>query len=100
MAQGSIFRQKSLERAASPEQLDQYIRVSSPGAWTLLALIVALIVALGAFLALGRVPNTRTVTVTVEDGRVAGSAEGVPNGTYEAEVTLGDESVADIVLGM
>ena len=43
MAQGSIFRQKSLERAASPEQLDQYIRVSSPGAWTLLALIVALI---------------------------------------------------------
>ena len=29
----SPFRQESLDRAKSPEQLDDYIRVSNPGVW-------------------------------------------------------------------
>ena len=28
-----IFREKSLERVESPEQLNDYIRVASPGVW-------------------------------------------------------------------
>lgn len=39
----SIFRQKSLDRVSSPEQLNDYIRVTKPSVWlVLLALIVLL----------------------------------------------------------
>lgn len=38
-----LFRKKSLERVSSPEQLDDYIRVTTPSVWLiLLALIVLL----------------------------------------------------------
>lgn len=100
MAQGSVFRQKSLERAASPEQLDQYIRVSSPGAWVALVVLVLLLVAGGAYLALGTIPVTEKVEVTVRDGRITGEAPGVEDGTYSAEVTVGGESVSGIMLGL
>ena len=43
----SIFRQKSIDRISSPEQLHDYIKVSSPGAWlVLLAIIIFLVGAL------------------------------------------------------
>ena len=41
--QKQIFREKSLERIASPEQLDDYIRSSSPTMWILLAAIIILL---------------------------------------------------------
>ena len=41
----SVFRKKSLERISSPEQINDYIRVITPGMWILLVVIVLLIVA-------------------------------------------------------
>ena len=41
----SVFRKKSLERISSPEQINDYIRVITPGMWILLIVIVLLIVA-------------------------------------------------------
>ena len=38
-----LFREKSLERIASPEQLNAYIRVSTPSVWLLLAAVVILL---------------------------------------------------------
>ena len=35
----SPFRQESLDRAKSPEQLDDYIRVSNPGVWMVLGAV-------------------------------------------------------------
>ena len=40
----NLFRQKSLERISSPEQLNSYIRVSTPSVWLLLTAIVILLV--------------------------------------------------------
>lgn len=45
---GSIFREKSIDRINSPEQLDSYIRVTTPSVWIIL---IALIVLLLGFLA-------------------------------------------------
>ena len=39
----NLFRQKSLERISSPEQLNAYIRVSTPSVWLLLAAIAVLL---------------------------------------------------------
>ena len=58
-----LFRQKSLDRVNSPEQLNDYIRVTTPSVW--LALI-AMILFLSGFLALGALG---TVEVTTEDGK-------------------------------
>lgn len=38
-----IFRQKALERITAPEQLTDYLRVTSPGIWTLFAAIIILL---------------------------------------------------------
>ena len=59
----SLFRQKSIDRVSSPEQLNDYIRVTTPSVW--LALI-AIILLLAGFLACGALG---TVTVTTEDGK-------------------------------
>ena len=31
--ENQVFRQKSVERIASPEQLQDYMRVTTPGVW-------------------------------------------------------------------
>ena len=40
----SIFRKKSLERVNSPEQLDAYLKVTSPSVWMVLAMIIVILV--------------------------------------------------------
>ena len=35
-----LFRKNSLERVSSPEQLNDYVKVSSPGIWIILAAVI------------------------------------------------------------
>lgn len=44
MAENSIFRKKSMEKVSSPEQLNDYLRVSTPAVWIILAAILILLV--------------------------------------------------------
>ena len=39
-----IFRQKSIDKVSSPEKLDDYIRVTTPGVWITITAIVILLV--------------------------------------------------------
>ena len=57
-----IFREKSLERVSSPEELNDYIRVTSPSVWLVLLATVLLLVGMLAWCVLG------TVEVENEDG--------------------------------
>ena len=43
MGEKSIFREKSLQRVTSPEQLDDYIKVTTPSVWLILLATVILI---------------------------------------------------------
>lgn len=99
MANGSLFRKKNLDRVASPEQLDQYIRVSSPRAWMMLAALVLLLVAAAAYIMLATVPDTQTVQISVHDGRISGSTGELEDGFYTAEVTCGEKPLRDLILG-
>ena len=40
----SVFRKKSLDNISSPERLNEYIRVSTPGVWLILAAITVLLI--------------------------------------------------------
>ena len=50
---GSIFRDKSLERISSPDQMDDYIRVTTPSVWIALLALVILLVGILAWTVLG-----------------------------------------------
>ena len=39
-----LFRKASIERVSSPEQLNDYVRVSNPGVWTILAAVIVLLI--------------------------------------------------------
>ncbi|MCR5410689.1 MAG: hypothetical protein K6E90_06895 [Lachnospiraceae bacterium] len=43
MESKQIFREKSLERVSSPEQLDDYIKVTTPSVWIILVATVVLL---------------------------------------------------------
>ena len=59
MAQNNqLFRQESLERLSSPEQLDQMMRVVSPKAWLPLTTIGFLVITALTWSVFGRIPIT------------------------------------------
>ena len=61
MEEKSIFRQKSLERVTSPEQLNDYIKVTTPSVWLILAATLILIVGTLIWAMFGRIQvNTET----------------------------------------
>ena len=43
----ALFREKSVTKVSSPEQLNDYIRVSTPAAWLVLVAIVLLLASPG-----------------------------------------------------
>lgn len=44
MENKKVFREKTLERISSPEHLNDYMRVTSPGVWLMLGAIIVLLV--------------------------------------------------------
>ena len=67
--QGSnLFRQKPLERISSPDQLTDYLRVTSPGLWALLAVVVLLLAGLLVWSMSGNLETLQSATAVVEDG--------------------------------
>jgi len=54
----SIFRKSSLEKISSPEQLNDYMKVTSGGIWLLLLGLFALLLAAGVWAFTGTIPDT------------------------------------------
>ena len=53
-----IFRRKSLERIASPDQLDRYLQVSAPSLWLILLALFLMLGAAAAWCFWGSIPAT------------------------------------------
>lgn len=66
----NLFRKKSLERISSPEQLNAYIRVSTPSVWMLLAAIVILLVGVCVWGVFGHLDTRLSVAAIAQDGTV------------------------------
>ena len=62
-----VFREKSVERIASPEQLQDYMRVTTPGTWMVLAAVILLLAGLIISSALVNVESTISGQATVEE---------------------------------
>ena len=56
--QSHLFRKSTVERVSSPEQLQDYMRVTNPGIWMVLAAVIVLLAGLLAASALVKVETT------------------------------------------
>ncbi len=63
----SVFRKKTLDRISSPEQLTDYLKVTNPGVWIVLIIVVLLLGSLLAWSFVGRLETTAPVKVVVEN---------------------------------
>lgn len=63
----SIYREEMLERVSSPEQLNDYLRVTNPGIWMVLIGIIVLLAGLIAWSSIGTLETTAPATIVVQD---------------------------------
>ena len=104
-----IFRKKSLERVSSPEQLNEYIRVSTPGMWMVLVSIVALLIGVCVWSVVGHLDTTLQTVAIGENGQMTayvreteitcvepGMAVSIGDATYTvAEIPVKPEAAGD-----
>ena len=64
-----LFREKSLETIESPESLNDYLRVTSPGVWLVLAAVIVLLVGGILWSVLGRIDTKRQAAVVTTSGK-------------------------------
>lgn len=65
-----IFRKKSLEKVSSPEQLNDYIRVSNPGVWIVLTAVIVLLIGVCVWGIFGQLETTLGSAAVVKDGEM------------------------------
>ena len=63
-----LFREKSVKKISSPEELNDYIRVTTPSVWIVLLALVLLLAGMLVWAILGRV-EIHTATGAVETVR-------------------------------
>ncbi len=63
-----IFNQKSMERFSAPEQMNDYLRVTTPALWVILAAVILLLAALFLWSSVTAVESYASGTAEVENG--------------------------------
>ena len=102
MEQSQVFRKASLDRIQSPEQLNDYLRVTNPSVWVVLTAVILILAGaliwgsfayIDSFAAgVGEVKNG-VMMVTFEDDTLAKNVKAGMN------ITVGDASCAIVSIG-
>ena len=69
MAEG-IFREKSMNRVSSPEQLNDYVKVTSPSVWLVLGAVIILLCGVCVWGIFGRLDCTSRTAALCENGKL------------------------------
>lgn len=64
----TIFREKSIERVSSPEQLDAYLKVTSPSVWIILGAIIVLLIGIICWGVIGTIETVEPTSCYLENG--------------------------------
>ena len=65
-----LFRKKSMERVSSPEQLNDYIRVTSSGVWVVLTAVLVLLAGFLVWGIVGKLETKVNAVAVSEEGKV------------------------------
>lgn len=89
-----IFRKKSVDRMSSPEQLNDYIKVTNPGVWMVLAAIVILLVGVCVWGVFGILETKLSVAAVSRDGQTIlyVKEDNVASVQENMSVYIGDET--------
>lgn len=113
MEQAQLYRKGSLEQIQSPDQLNDYLRVTNPGVWVLLTAVILLLVGLlvwGSFTYIDSVAYGSaevldgSMTLRFEDPATAASVEPgmtVVIGETDAQIlSLGEDEQGPFALAL
>lgn len=89
----TLFRKKTMDRISSPEQLTDYLRVTNPGIWVLLAIVILLLGSLVAWASIGTLETTTEVRVVVEDHTAQVASPGGAELAGGMELRVSDQKV-------
>lgn len=91
-----LFREKSMERVSSPEQLNDYIRVANPSVWLALAVVVFLLIGICVWGIFGKLDTVLRVGAITEGERTVCYVKESDIGTVsrEMKVRLNEEEYA------
>ena len=95
-SENPLFRKKSLDRISSPEELHDYMRVTSPRLWMLLSAIAALLVGFLIYASTATMENT--VRIQVDVARYEADTDG--DGKEESQTMVScilPESMKDLI---
>ena len=89
-----IFRKKSIDRMSSPEQLNDYIKVTNPGVWLVLAAIVILLIGVCVWGVFGKLETKLPVAAVSRDGQTIlyVKEDNVASVQENMSVYIGDET--------
>lgn len=89
-----IFRKKSINRMSSPEQLNDYIKVTNPGVWMALAAIVILLVGVCVWGVFGKLETKLPVAAVSQDGQTVlyVKEDNIASVRENMSVYIGDET--------
>ncbi len=68
MEQSTLYRKESMERIQSPEQLNDYMRVTNPTVWVVLAAVILLLAGMLVWGATANIDSYVAGTAQVRDG--------------------------------
>ena len=74
-----LFREKSIERISSPEQLNDYLHVTNPGIWILLLCVIVLLAGVFIWASQASIESFITSTGKVESGVLTVKLANVPS---------------------
>lgn len=103
MEQNSLFRKNSMERISSPEQLTDYLHVTSPAVWLVMAAIILLLAGMLVWGSAAYIESFASGTAKVRDGDMIvyfDDAQLAQNVEAGMTVTVGDTSSAVSSVGM
>ena len=95
----SLFREKALERIKSPEQLDQYLKVTRPRVWVSLFAVLLFFIGLTLWAVTGHIDTTIGTDVTVKDKKAVITTKENENYLRKSEVSKLGEGTKVIILG-
>ena len=70
MTTQQLYRDKSIERISSPDQLNDYLKVTKPGVWLVLTAVVVLLAGMIFWAAFAYIGSFAKGTAVVSDGQM------------------------------
>lgn len=96
-----IYRKKSIDRVKSPEQLNDYIRVSNPGVWLVLAAVIILLIGICVWGVFGKLDTKVSAVGTSDNGVMTCYVENDDVGkiTNEMKITVEGKDYEILAIG-